>query len=717
MIGPVSSTGRAMMASLQQAMSKGMPVDQAVAYVKSMAQQGVAPLADLYAMLNQVQRLKQPQAQMPQTPPTVRDQVAMAAQQRDMMGEQRMGAGLATLDTGAMEGAEYAGGGVVAFAGPEGSFVTMTPEQIALQKERQVIAEQLMRGPVSVTDPNYRPPDFVVDSKGRVVPKERVGEILRTLRKEKEGQGITSQVLEREGTKSPMKREVEAYRAGEKSSRVKLPEPDVTVDRETGRYIDRRAQGLGATPEATTRAGAAEAAETAATAAEAAPKASVASRARSLTGSALRGGIPLLLGESALETQGEFARLRELEKQTGQSRAVPQRPTGERSLSSVPLPGGRESSFRGIDDTSPQERADYRAAFLANIPLVGGLFSNPLEARTKELTATAAKPPAAPAPAAGQGTRGDRTGDRTGDTGGGAGGTRMGGDYGLGRIVADERKLLSEITKGLDDGSREEQEFQRLTAIAQRDKTGPYSELFSKSDQVLQQRMAEIQERKKTAFGRALVNAGVAMATQAAKGGQPGNELQKFLASAVAGIGGYSEAQQLLEKESDKAQREYDDLMLRVETAREGSRGELRGAARQRVGQLENRADQIRGNIQRIEVAKAQLETNRDIAGVRAAASAAGATNRARASVYELARKMVSDQMKANPALMMQMNSADPNVSGKAQSVYNDMLNKQVAVIMGSPQLLAAAGAGQPEAEGEDYSDLLSSADAIVSGQ
>ena len=63
------------------------------------------------------------------------------------------------------------------------------------------------------------------------------------------------------------------------------------------------------------------------------------------------------------------------------------------------------------------------------------------------------------------------------------------------------------------------------------------------------------------------------------------------------------------------------------------------------------------------------------------------------------------------------MNSADPNVSGKAQSVYNDMLNKQVAVIMGSPQLLAAAGAGQPEAEGEDYSDLLSSADAIVSGQ
>lgn len=689
MIGPVSSTGRAMMASLQQAMSKGMPVDQAVAYVKSMAQQGVAPLADLYAMLNQVQRLKQPQAQMPQTPPTVRDQVAMAAQQRDMMDSQRMGVGLPTLDTGAMEGAEYAGGGVVGYAGPEGSFVTMTPDQIALQKERQVIAEQLLRGPVSVTDPNYRPPDFIVDSKGRVVPKERVGEVLRAIRKEKEGQGITSQVLEREGTKSPMKREIDEYK---------------------------RSRGLGSTPEAATRAAATETAEAAATAAETAPKvASTASRVRSLGGAAVRGGIPLLLGESALETQGEFARLRELEEKAGQSRAVAPRAASPRSLSSVPLPGGRESNFRGIDDTSPEERADYRAAFLANIPVIGGLFDNPLETRTKELTAAAAKPsatPASPAAPVSGGTRG-------GGPGGGGGGVGGGGASfgGLGRLVADERKLLNEINKGLEDGSREEEEYNRLVGIAQRDKTGPYSELFSKSDEVLKQRMAEIQERKKTAFGRALVNAGVAMATQAAKGGQPGNELQKFLASAVAGIGGYGEAQRLLEKESDQSQREYDDLMLRVETAREGSRGELRGAARQKVAQLQTRADQVRGNIQRIEVAREQLQANRDIAGMRAAATAAGGESRARASIYELARKMVADQLKTNYTFTSQMNSPDPAVAAKAQATYNDMINKQVSVIMGTPQLLAAAGAGQPTGEDTDFSDLLSSADEIVGGQ
>lgn len=114
MIGPVSGTGRAMMASLQQAMAKGMPADQAVAYVKSMAQQGVAPLTDLYAMLNQFQRLKQPQVQAPQTPPTIKDQLNMAAQQQAM--QQAMAQGLGGMNAGAMENPQFAGGGIIAFA-------------------------------------------------------------------------------------------------------------------------------------------------------------------------------------------------------------------------------------------------------------------------------------------------------------------------------------------------------------------------------------------------------------------------------------------------------------------------------------------------------------------------------------------------------------------------------------------------------------------------
>lgn len=112
MIGPVSTTGRTMMASLQQAIQKGMPPDQAIQYVKSMATQGVAPLADLYAMMNQFQRLKQQPVQPPQTPPTIRDQLNMAEQQQAMMQQ-----GVASLPAPTMEQAQFAGGGIVAFSG------------------------------------------------------------------------------------------------------------------------------------------------------------------------------------------------------------------------------------------------------------------------------------------------------------------------------------------------------------------------------------------------------------------------------------------------------------------------------------------------------------------------------------------------------------------------------------------------------------------------
>jgi len=117
------------MASLQQAIQKGMPPDQAIQYVKSMATQGVAPLADLYAMMNQFQRLKQQQVQPPQTPPTIRDQLNIMDQQQQMQApppagqpmDRGLGAidagrmqypdrGLGAIDAGSMNNAEYAGG-------------------------------------------------------------------------------------------------------------------------------------------------------------------------------------------------------------------------------------------------------------------------------------------------------------------------------------------------------------------------------------------------------------------------------------------------------------------------------------------------------------------------------------------------------------------------------------------------------------------------------
>jgi hypothetical protein len=109
MIGPVSETGRTMMTSLQQAIQKGMPPEQAVAYVKSMAVDGVAPLADLYAMMKQFQRLKEPQRQMPEGG-TLRDQLNVLENVREPMEQ-----GLGGMDAGAMEAPSFAGGGIVAF--------------------------------------------------------------------------------------------------------------------------------------------------------------------------------------------------------------------------------------------------------------------------------------------------------------------------------------------------------------------------------------------------------------------------------------------------------------------------------------------------------------------------------------------------------------------------------------------------------------------------
>lgn len=115
MIGPVSGTGRAMMASLQQAIQKGMPPDQAIQYVKSMAMQGVAPMTDLYVMMNQFQRLKQQPVQAPQTPPTIRDQLNMAEMQQRQQ-QMAMQQGLGGMPAPVMDQAQFAGGGIVAFA-------------------------------------------------------------------------------------------------------------------------------------------------------------------------------------------------------------------------------------------------------------------------------------------------------------------------------------------------------------------------------------------------------------------------------------------------------------------------------------------------------------------------------------------------------------------------------------------------------------------------
>jgi hypothetical protein len=176
MIGPVSGTGRAMMASLQQAVEKGMPPDQAVQYVKSMATQGVAPLTDLYSMMNQFQRLKQQQVKAPQTPPTIKDQLNMLDQQQRMQGgiagmqapapaPQPMDRGLGAIDAGRMEYPQFAGGGVVALASGSKNAVSSggfseeeNAELISLEKlERDALAPLAVGGTREFSVPSVNP--------------------------------------------------------------------------------------------------------------------------------------------------------------------------------------------------------------------------------------------------------------------------------------------------------------------------------------------------------------------------------------------------------------------------------------------------------------------------------------------------------------------------------------------------------------------------------
>lgn len=153
MIGPVSETGKVMLSSLQGAMSKGMPVDQAITYVKSMAQQGVAPLVDLYSLLKQFERMKQPPASMPQGG-TVKDQLSnLESAMTGGLGGMQPGAmsaapqmqGLASLDAGRMENPQgFAGGGIVAFAegGQPEERKSITPELYTLPQSYEELARQ-----------------------------------------------------------------------------------------------------------------------------------------------------------------------------------------------------------------------------------------------------------------------------------------------------------------------------------------------------------------------------------------------------------------------------------------------------------------------------------------------------------------------------------------------------------------------------------------------
>lgn len=170
MITPVSEVGKNMLSSLQGAMAKGMPVDQAIQYVKSQAATGVAPLVDLYALLKQFERLKQPPAQNPQGG-TLKEQLnnlesSIVSGQQGLGGIQPRTAlppeaqGLASLDAGSMENPQgFNAGGIVAF--DQGGTAkdkpkSITPELYTLPQSYEELARKALEEEAALKTPEGR---------------------------------------------------------------------------------------------------------------------------------------------------------------------------------------------------------------------------------------------------------------------------------------------------------------------------------------------------------------------------------------------------------------------------------------------------------------------------------------------------------------------------------------------------------------------------------
>lgn len=161
MIGPVSEVGKTMLSSLQGAMAKGMPVDQAIQYVKSQAATGVAPLVDLYALLKQFERLKQPPAQNPQGG-NLKEQLTnlesslVRGPQPAMPAPQAQG--LASLNAGSMEEPSFAGGGIVVFSqgGQSEAPKSITPQLYTLPKSYEELAQAAAAEEAALKTPEGR---------------------------------------------------------------------------------------------------------------------------------------------------------------------------------------------------------------------------------------------------------------------------------------------------------------------------------------------------------------------------------------------------------------------------------------------------------------------------------------------------------------------------------------------------------------------------------
>jgi hypothetical protein len=229
-ITPLNPLVRTMLTSLHGAMAKGMPLDQAMTYVKSMAQQGIAPLVDLSAMLRQFEQLKQPETRPMQTG-TVRDQINMASQARNAgLGAFQMqptqaappmvtqptpqmapqASGIASLDAGAMENPRgFNMGGIVAFdQGGVSASTPTTPPIVAANLPKPRSDQQIYDYFANIMGQGYVPAFKKQEEELEGIEKEQgIGEYAESLRQE-------ADLLKRQGERSLEELEIDKRNLG-----------------------------------------------------------------------------------------------------------------------------------------------------------------------------------------------------------------------------------------------------------------------------------------------------------------------------------------------------------------------------------------------------------------------------------------------------------------------------------------------------------------------
>lgn len=255
--------------------------------------------------------------------------------------------------------------------------------------------------------------------------------------------------------------------------------------------------------------------------------------------------------------------------------------------------------------------------------------------------------------------------------------------------VFDLPIAIESARASIENGITEDGEYKKLLARAEKEGTGPFSKMFTEGDRIKAERLEDLKKRKDSNFGRALVAAGLAMAEQASKGGQPGNEVQKFLASAVAGLGGYMKAQTYLEEELNKSQREVDKFTLDMEQLRETSRGELRGSALKRYNDAQARAEKARDNAKGLMIVQYQMEQSREMAGLKSATTLQAGRERAQAQLYGKAREEV---MQSPPYLQAQLEYTRATTDAErnaATAKMNNLIQQQAQMNMQNPAYMA----------------------------